>query len=305
MIPKRWTDFDLHSHVSPFIQRHPHLDFVYVLFRRVLARQGSAQIGLSAAGVAFWFIIAAFPALIATLALLGVFLDPAQLDDIIKQVNELSPQSFGAALLQQVQQAAENAPTTLSWALVISVSVSAWSASSGIYNLSRGIRLGYALPPRRYVLARLRAFGGSYVLIVSLAIITVSTATASAIVGTLEGLWRPLGYVALALTAFALLVIVMLGLFTYAIGRGHSHLHRLPGAIFAAVGVMGVYVGLGIALGYTTRYQAVYGALAGTVVVMLVLYVASYIMLIGALINGQWQPSKDSIAQRHATESTR
>ena len=293
-----WATIHLSERASHFAQSHPRMDFGYILIRRVIARQGSAQIGLSAAGVAFWFIIALFPALIATLALLGVFLQPEQLDSIVARVNELSPGSFGAAVLQQVQVGAQNSPSTVSWALIISLSVSAWSASSGIYNLSRGLRLAYALPPRVYLLARLRAFGGSYLLIVCLATITIATTTTSAYVTSLESFWRPIGFLALAILAFTLLIGVMMGIFTYAIGGNNSHLPRLVGAVIASIGLMGVYVGLGVALNFTVRYQSVYGALAGTVVVMLVLYVASYVMLIGGLVNGQWQPTRQVIADR-------
>ncbi|MFY9330230.1 MAG: YihY/virulence factor BrkB family protein [Candidatus Nanopelagicales bacterium] len=303
-----WRHLNIGERVHAYAQHHPHLEFTYTLIRRVIARQGKAQIGLSAAGVAFWFIIAVFPALIATLALLGIILDPTQLDSLIDEVNKLSPGSFGAAVLEQVQRSAQNTPSAVSWALIISLSVSAWSTSSGIYNLSRGIRLAYALPPRNYLVARLRAFGGSYLLILFLATVALGVAIGSSLLTNLAGYWRPIGFITLALSAFGLLLLVMLGLFRYGIGRGGPHLRLFPGAAFAAVGLLVVYVALSFALGLTTRYQAVYGALAGTIVVMLVLYVASYVMLIGALINGQWQPTRNSLdaAQGNAsvTDST-
>lgn len=274
------------------LEQAPRLGFLLRLAQRVLHRQGYAQIGLSAAGVAFWFIIAAFPALIAMIVILGLFLDPQQLDDVVRQLNDISPGTFGVTILQQVQTAAQSEPSTLSVSFIVSLALSAWSASSGVYNLSRGLRLAYALRRRNYVLARLRAFAGSFTVIFILALVTVTITAASAWASSQVGWIAWVSYPILISGALALIFGVMMGLYLYAVGATKPRPKLLPGAIFSAIGVVGVYVGLGIALRFTAGYQAVYGALAGTVIVMLVLYVSSYIILIGALINGQWDKAR-------------
>jgi hypothetical protein len=43
-----------------------------------------------------------------------------------------------------------------------------WSASAGVYNLDRAIRVAYGLPPQRYLEARGRAFGGAVAVVVGL-----------------------------------------------------------------------------------------------------------------------------------------
>ncbi len=274
------------------LRQAPRWGFPLRLTQRVLHRQGYAQIGLSAAGVAFWFIIAAFPALIAMVVVLSLFLDPQQLDEVIKQLNDISPGSFGVTILEQVQTAARSEPSGLSASLAISLALSAWSASSGVYNLSRGLRLAYALRRRNYFIARLRAFAGSFTVIFILAVVTVTITASSAWVSAQVGWITWIAYPILIIGALALILGVMLGLYLYAVGATKPRPKLLPGAIFAAIGVVGVYIGLGIALRFTAGYQAVYGALAGIVIVMLVLYVSSYVILIGALINGQWAKAR-------------
>jgi membrane protein len=274
------------------LEQRQHMGFLLRLTQRVLHRQGYAQIGLSAAGVAFWFIIAAFPALIAVIVTLGLFLDPEQLDEVIEQLNDISPGTFGVTILQQVQIAARREPSTLSLSFAVSLALSAWSASSGVYNLSRGIRLAYALPRRNYFVARLRAFAGSFTVILILAVITVTIAAASAWASTQSGWVTWIAYPLVISGALALLLGVMVVLYLYAVGATRPRPRYLPGAILASVGVAGIYVLLGIALRFTTGYQAVYGALAGLVTVMMVLYVSSYIILIGALVNGQWEKAR-------------
>lgn len=274
------------------LQQAPRWGFLLRLIERVLHRQGYAQIGLSAAGVAFWFIIAAFPALIAMVVVLSLFLDPQQLDEVIKQLNDISPGSFGVAILEQVQTAAQSESSGLSISLAVSLALSAWSASSGVYNLSRGLRLAYALRRRNYFIARLRAFAGSFTVIFILAVVTVTITASSAWVSAQVGWIAWIAYPILITGALTLILGVMLGLYLYAVGATKPRPKLLPGAIFAAIGVVGVYIGLGIALRFTAGYQAVYGALAGIVIVMLVLYVSSYVILIGALINGQWDKAR-------------
>lgn len=297
----------LHRRAAPLIekgtdtytrlQQSPRWGFLLRLGLRILHRQGYAQIGLSAAGVAFWFIIAAFPALIAMIVILSLFLDPAQLDEVIDQVNKISPGTFGVSILEQVQTAARSEPSTLSVSFIISFALSAWSASSGVYNLSRGLRLAYGIPHRNYFIARLRAFAGSFTVILILAVVTVTITASSAWASTQEGLFAVVAYTVLVCGALILILGVMLGLYLYAVGGTKPRPKLLPGAIVASIGVVGVYIGLGIALRFTAGYQAVYGALAGVVIVMLVLYVSSYVILIGALINGQWDRAHSLIEE--------
>jgi membrane protein len=279
--------------------RHPIAKRVASLASLVLHRQGAVQIGLSAAGVAFWFIIALFPALIAVLVILGLVLDPATLDNVISELEALSPGSLSAVVLTQVRTVAENEPSSISLPLIISVTVSAWSASSGVYNLSRGVRLAYDLPARTYLRARVVAFGGSYVLILIFAVLTIATTSASAWASTLDQQFHAFAFIGLAILAILLLTAVMSALYFVAIGRGHPQFTLLPGAIFSAVGTVVIYIGLGVFLRFTTGYEAIYGALAGVIIVMLVFYVASYVMLMGALVNGQWIVAQGSAHSTH------
>lgn len=285
---------DTHPGVRSWSQR-PFVRFGLDLASRVLHRQGTVQIGLSAAGVAFWFIIALFPALIAILVVLGLFLEPATLDSVITELEGLSPGSLSVAVLTQVRTVAEGEPSAISIPLIISITVSAWSASSGVYNLSRGVRLAYGIPARTYLRARIVAFAGSYLLILVFAILMIATTSVSAWASTLEQHLHFIAFLALAVFAVIVLTGVMSALYFLAVGRGHTHSTLLPGAIFSAIGTLIIYVGLGIFLRFTSGYEAIYGALAGVIIVMLVLYAASYVLLLGALINGQWLTAKNSV----------
>ena len=298
MLSEKIADaIDSHPRTRAWV-RHPFARFISALASGVLHRQSKVQIGLSAAGVAFWFVISLFPALIAILVVLGLVLDPSTLDDLIRELETLSPGSLSVAIMTQVQSVAATEPSSFSLALILSITFSAWSTSSGVYNLSRGVRLAYGLPARTYLRARAVAFGGSYLLILIFAVLMIAITSASAWASTLN----PQFHAVLFLGLFAIAIVVIIGLMSalyfFAIGRGQTRSTLLPGAIFSGVGTVGLYIGLGIFLRFSTGYEAVYGALAGVIIVMLVFYVASYVFLLGALINGQWRN-----AQNHARAS--
>jgi membrane protein len=173
------------------------------------------------------------------------------------------------------------------------------------------MRWAYGLPRRNYLWARTRALVGSLTIILALAVVTVTISAASAAASSQTG-WRAwVSYTVLVIGAVALLFGIMSALYAFAIGRTTPRPRILPGALISAIGVMGVYIGLGVALRFTAGYQAVYGALAGTIIVMMVLYISSYIMLIGALVNGRWdiaasqgQPSSVSARAAPAKSGT-
>jgi membrane protein len=61
----------------------------------------------------------------------------------------------------------------------------------------------------------------------------------------------------------------------------------IPGAVFSSVGVLLVGTGFVFYVASSTHYTAVYGTLAGVAVGMIAAYLATYIVLIGAVVNVQ------------------
>jgi membrane protein len=61
----------------------------------------------------------------------------------------------------------------------------------------------------------------------------------------------------------------------------------VPGAVVSSVGLLLVGTGFGLYAASSTHYTAVYGALAGVAVVMIAAYLATYVVLIGAVVNVQ------------------
>ena len=81
--------------LAGYLASHPRARDVTDLVQRVVRAQSAERIGLSAAGIAFWFVIAIFPALIAVVMILGLVLSPAEIASTLNELDKASPNSLG------------------------------------------------------------------------------------------------------------------------------------------------------------------------------------------------------------------
>src|SRR4029450_12323528 len=101
------------------------------------------QVPLLAAGVAFYTLLALFPAIIAGVSIYGLVAAPQTVRDQINQLAQtLSPET--ATLIgQQIEQVTSSAGGALGLATVIGILTALWSASSGMKALITGVNLAY------------------------------------------------------------------------------------------------------------------------------------------------------------------
>lgn len=273
--------------LAGYLASHPGARDVTDLVRRVVRAQSAERIGLSAAGIAFWFVIAIFPALIAVVMILGLVLSPAEIASTLNELDKASPNSLGGVVLRQVEAAAQTRPSALSVGFAVSLVVVLWSTSAGYYNFARGTRMAYGLPPQSYVVARGRAFVGATAGMLVTAALTVGTALLVSYAGSQSGAWRTILLTINAVVGIVVLMLALAALFRFSTGRIHSRLAYFPGAAFGAIGTVAVFVGFGIFVTYAGSYDAVYGALSSAIILMLTVYFSGYAVLIGAILNAQ------------------
>jgi membrane protein len=264
---------------SRFLGRHRRIAALVRLVGGVSHRQTDLQVGLAAAGAAFWVVISAFPTAIAVVTLFGLFVSPQRVAADLGNLASAAPASLGSLLTDQLRRVAASDHAGLSLGLAVSLALAVWSASAGVYNLDRAIRQAYGIGPQRYVEARGRAFLGAF------------------------GVVTLVGAVALASSALAvqspgvLMIIVGTPFVIAGIAAGIGVLYRLsagshlparavvPGAVAASIGVVILVVGFTAYVATSTRYAAVYGVFAAAVIGMIATYGAVYVVLLGAVLN--------------------
>jgi membrane protein len=266
------------------LARHPRAGSVIGLVGRVAREQSQERVGLAASGAAFWFVITIFPAAIAAVNIFGLVVDP---HDVAKDLGSLAssgPDSLGAHLSQQLHKFAQADRAGLSVGLAVSVVVAVWTASAGVYNLSRAIRVAYGLGPDQYVRARLRGLVGAVGVVLALGLLAIITGEVSSLLDSVPAVLVGLVGIPLLLVIVALVVA---GAYRFSIDDPMPVRSLLPGAAFTSVGLLLVGAGFGVYVALSPHYTAVYGALAGVAVGMIASYLASYVILIGAVVNVQ------------------
>jgi membrane protein len=254
------------------------------LIRRVLREQSAEQVGLAAAGAAFWLVIAALPTAIAVVSVYGLARTPQTVAKNLAGMASNGPQSLGGTLSQPLQKVAATDHRGLTAGLVISAVFAIWSASAGVYNLERAIRAAYGFPPEQYLRARGRALVGTVLVVLGLGVVAfLSTVIAIAF----DHVPAPVAVVVATPVLVGVAGAGIAALYRYSVGHALVLRHQIPGALTASVALGVVGAAFVVYIHFSTRYTAVYGALAGTVIAMIGTYLAVYVVLLGAVLNAQ------------------
>ena len=268
--------------------------------KRTLKEVKADQVPLLAAGVAFYVLLALFPAIIAGVSIYGLVADPQTVRDQINRLAEtLSPET--AKLIgTQIQQVTSSAGGALGLATVIGILTALWSASSGMKALITGVNLAYDEPEgRKFVKLR-----GLSILMTLAAMVLLGVALAL-IVGfpAVPDSWPTVLQWTAAILRFVLLAVLLMAglaaLYRYAPDRDKPRWSwSSPGSVVATVLWVLASVGFSIYVNAFGNYNKTYGALAGIIILMFWLYLTAFVVLVGAELNAEMelQTAKDTTA---------
>jgi membrane protein len=268
--------------------------------KRTLKEVKADQVPLLAAGVAFYVLLALFPAIIAGVSIYGLVADPQTVRDQINQLAQtLSPET--AKLIgTQIQQVTSGAGGALGLATVIGILTALWSASSGMKALITGVNLAYDEPEgRKFVKLRglsiLMTLGAMVLLGVALALIVGFPAVPDS--------WPTVLQWAAAVLRFVLLAVLLMAglaaLYRYAPDRDKPKWGwASPGSMVATLLWVLASVGFSVYVNAFGNYNKTYGALAGVIILMFWLYLTAFVVLVGAELNAEMelQTAEDTTA---------
>lgn len=260
----------------------------------VWQRSESRELGLIAAGVAFFGFLALFPAIAAVIALWGFWADPAVIRAQMAPLADiLPPEAFRLVTVQVESLLATNNPH-LGWTTILSTLLALWSARAGVAALIRGLNAVHGLPLREGVWHQVQALLATLVLI-ALALLAMALAVVVPLLLTLVdlGTAEVLALELLNLALGAALVVVSLGL-VYRFGPNHGQRKVplfTPGLGVALLLWVAVSRGLVIYLANFGSYNQIYGSIGAVVALLLWFYLTAYAVLLGAAI--------DAVRARH------
>jgi membrane protein len=257
--------------------------------RELLTRIRRDRIANGAAALAFYLMLAIFPAAIVLLSLLPYLPIPHLERAIMDLLGQLLPANAAHLFTDTVRHVVSaRRGGLLSFSLLFTV----WSASNGVFGLMQQLdAIHGARTARPFWKTRATA-----VLLTALFLPLVVVGFGLVIFGGMLQGWiaAHLGWSPVLLglfAAFRWVVIascMVLGVtLVYRFGAGVRSRFRVasPGAVFAVAGLLLASLGFRLYVGNLGRYDATYGSLGAVIVLLIWLYVTGWVLLIGAEIN--------------------
>jgi len=248
------------------------------------------NLGLISAGVAFYAMLAIFPAIAAIIALWGVIADPVIVDAQVQLFRGLVPPEAFAILDTQVSQLVRANNSALGWATAISTGAALWSSRAGVAALIRGLNAIYHVSNRNSFRQVFVALALTFALIGM-----VLVALASVVIVPIVLAFLPLGpLMQLALSSVRWIVagaVVMFGLgviYRYGPNRRRSRPAWFTSGAVVAVVIWGLAsYGFSLYLANFGKYNEIYGALGAVIALLMWFYISAYVVLLGASLNAE------------------
>ena len=248
--------------------------------KRTLKEIKEDRVTLIAAGMAYYWFLALFPAVIALVGVLGLIDAPSStINSMEESVRNTLPAGASDIMGDAIDNANATKESASGVAAIIGIAVALWSASAGMVALQRGLNVAYDVTEeRKFVKARLVAFA-----------LIIATALLGGVPSPIltfgeSAFFQWLGWI---LTIVA--VVVLFSVF-YFLGPNRASPRWTwvsAGGIAGALLWLVVSIGFFIYVNEFSSYGKTYGTMAGVVVLILWLYLTSLAVLIGGELNAE------------------
>lgn len=262
-----------------------------IVSRVVFTQLSRDHVGLVAAGVAFYGLLALFPAITALVGFAGLLIDPGRIAGQIEALSSTLPTQAAEILRNQATDVAGAQDESLTLVALSGLAIAVFSASKGVGSLIEGLNVAYDEKETR-----------GFIRLTALRLVLTLVMIAGLAIGLGAAIGLP-----------AVLAIVDLGPFTEALigaarwavllllaSAGIGILYRFgpdrraarwrwlaPGSILACLLWLGATVAFAVYVENFGSYNESFGALAGVIILLMWLWISAYILLLGAEINAE------------------
>jgi membrane protein len=267
---------------------------------RVWQQIGADNISMIAAGVAFYGLLAIFPAITAFVSIWGLLADPAQVQQQFAALREIVPAEGWQLLNEQLRSVAATSGASLGWGVALGILVALWSAGAGVRALITALNIAYDEDEKRGFVELYAVAFLFTVALIGAAVLALTIIVAVPVI--LQFL--PLGGLANAairvLTWLVLAALVIGGLallYRYGPSRSHARLRWVTWGAIAAAGLwLLASFGFQVYAANFANYSATYGALGAVIALLMWFWVSAFVVLLGAELNAEMehQTRKDS-----------
>lgn len=259
--------------------------------RRVRQEVADDHTALSAAGVAYFGFLAAIPALAAVVSVYGLFTDPPEVQRRTESLFGALPEEARALLREQLASIVGQRSSALGLSVLISVTLSMWSASSGMGHLIEAVNVAYDEHDHRSWFVR-----KAWALVFTVGAVAFVITAVAAVAG-LAALTERVGAMGVAGWLLRLLwvPVVMAGfavglavLYRYGPDRAQPRWRWVSwGSALAVIIWIAASAGFQVYVSNFGSYNKTYGSLAAVVILLFWLYLTAFVVLLGAQLNAE------------------
>ncbi|MCF6433669.1 YihY/virulence factor BrkB family protein [Leisingera sp. NJS204] len=258
---------------------------------RVKDEVAEDRVGLIAAGVAFYGLLALFPAITALVAISGLLVEPSAIVEQLQALSGIVPEEVIAIVTKQAAAVAGSREGGLGLAAAFGVLVALYSASKGMASLMEGINVAYDEQEERgFIKLKLVTFALTIILMTGLLIALLSMLGLPAVLAFVD-----LGtFVETIITIGFWIILLALSIFGLSLLYRYAPSRDEPEWKWASVGavagcVLWVLASAGFAF-YVSNfgsYNESFGTLAGVIVLLMWFWISAFIILMGAELNAE------------------
>ena len=258
---------------------------------RLKTELASDHLNLVSAGVAFYALLAIFPAITAIVALAGLVLSPENVTQQIEAATRLIPDEAARIIVDQAVAVTGSGQRGLGFAFGLSLALAMYSASRGVGSLIDGLNVAYdETETRGFFKKQFVVIVLTVALFIGLVIALVTVVAVPLLLGQL-GLPGWLAAIVLMIRWLILAALTVLGLsvvYRFGPARRQADWQWVTfGAITCCVIWLAASVGLSVYVGNFGNYNETFGSMAGVIILLLWLWISAFSVLIGAALNAE------------------
>lgn len=260
------------------------------ILKRVKDEIAKDHVGIIAAGIAFYALLSIFPAIAALVAIAGLFLDRADINDTMAVVSGILPSEAANIIHEQLVKVSEG---TLGASLVaiFGLGFAIYGATKGIIALIEGLNIAYDEEETRGLVSLyVTGFAMTVALVIGLTLAMGLIIILPTAVGILGVGSRAETIIAL-MTWPVLAVFVVVGLavlYRFGPSRAAASWRWLSvGAVLATLIWIAASLGFSFYVRSFGNYTETYGTLGGVIILLTWLWMSAYVVLAGAELNAE------------------
>ncbi|MFN3210199.1 MAG: YihY/virulence factor BrkB family protein [Roseovarius sp.] len=264
---------------------------------RIKSGIASDHMSVVSAGVAFFGLLAIFPAVVALISIAGFLIDPGDIATQLDQIVAILPQNAAEIIRDQILQVTGGDEAATGLAAIMGVVLALYGATKGMMTLMEGMNIAYNEEETR-------GFVALYATGIALTLFIIAGMLVS--LGAMIVLPNVIGFLGLPdeietailwlqwpiLALFAILGLAVL----YRFGPSRPRVRWRwisPGAVAATLLWMVGTVAFSVYTQNFGSYNETYGTLGGVIILLTWLWLSAFIVLAGAKLNAEIETQVD------------